>query len=395
MILSQLKSQDLTTVVGSEMELLLCCARTQLDASTVARVKSLLNREVDFAELDILADKHRVKPLVYQNLGKYATEAVNPIYFQQLRQECRYNSWRNMNLMNSLIEILRLLEANGIKAFSFKGPAFAASAYGNLSFRQIKDLDLLVAQDRFQQTVDLFVGLGYSLIVEVPWEFHLESSDGSYSIDLHREIIPQHLSCVGISDYAWKHIELFTFQDKVIPTLTPEACLLILCLNGTKEYWQRLNRICDVAELIRSQPNLDWHQVLEQSKTMGFKRLTFLGLILARNFLDAKIPNFVMREIQSDSKVDSLILEVSEKLLSQTWEPLGMVETTFFHIRTRERWRDKIKCFLGLMNHSGWISPSKNDLDFLPLPKFLYFIYFFIRPFRIIRKYSFGKSKSS
>ena len=142
-------------------------------------------------------------------------------------------------------------------------------------------LDLLVEEQNFQKALDLLVSQGYQPIVQVPWEFHLASSNGDYSIDLHREIVPKHLSCSLSSNYIWEHLQSFPLLGTTIPTLTPEACLLILCLNGTKEYWQRLNRICDVAELIRAHPNMDWQEVLQQAEKMGFKRVIFLGLLLA------------------------------------------------------------------------------------------------------------------
>lgn len=391
MLLSQLHSQDSATTVSSEMELLLCCARTEIEGKTVERIKCLLDRGIDFEELTALTSKHRVKPLLHHNLNKHASDKVSQSYLRQIKQDCRHNSWRNMSLMNQLTEILELLEANGIKAIAFKGPVLAASAYGNLSLRRIKDLDLLVEELDFQRTVDLFIGLGYKLIVKAAWEFHLESSDGSYSIDLHREIIPQHLSCPEISDYAWKNLEYFSFQGQKIPTLTPEACLLILCLNGTKDYWQRLNRVCDVAELIRSQPNLDWQEVWKQAERMGFKRLLFLSLFFARNLLGAKIPDFIEQKMQLDPALDSLALKVYKKLFSRTWKPCETVESTVFHIKNREQWRDKIQCFWSLIKLSDGMNPSQNDRDFLPLPKSLHFTYYLIRPFRIIGKYTLWK----
>lgn len=387
MVLSHSVDQELASAVSFEMELLLCCARKELDADTVERVKYLLDREVDLTELTNLTDRHRVQPLLFHNLNKYASRAISQSYLQRIKQECRYNSWRNMNLMNQLSKILKLLEDNKIRVIAFKGPVLAARAYGNLSLRQIKDLDLLIEPGSLEKAVDLLVGLGYKLIVQVPWEFHLESSDGSYSIDLHREIIPQHLSCSKISDYAWENIESISFLGKTIPALTPEACLLILCLNGTKDYWQRLNRICDVAELIRAHPNLDWRQIIEQAEKMGFKRLTFLGLHLAQNLLNAEIPDFVTQEIQSDLKVNSLAIEVDEKLFSRTWKPLYTVETTFFHIRTRERWRDKLQSFFGLMMLSGWLDSTKRELDVIPYPILLSFLYYLIRPIRVFSRY--------
>ncbi len=386
-ILNQLNSQESATGISPEMELLLCCARTQLDLTTVDRVRGLLKGDIDFTALFRLAALHRVKPLLYHNITRYFRESIPPSYFRQIQESCRHNSWRNMHLVKELIEILELFKANEIQAFSFKGPVLAASAYGNLSLRQISDLDFLVEEHNFQRAVDLLISQGYELIVRVPWEFHLKRRDRAYSIDLHREIVPKHLSCSLASSYVWENLELFSFYGTTVQNLTPEACLLIICLNGTKEYWNRLNRICDLAELIQANPNLDWQIVLEQAEKMGFRRLIFLSLLLARNLLDAKIPNFIWKQVQSDPVVNSLVLRVYEKLFSKTWEPCGTVETTFFHIKTRERWQDKTRSFLGLMLLSGWLHPTARDRDVIDLPILFSFLYYLIRPIRVFNRY--------
>lgn len=385
--LNQLNSQELATTITPEMEILLCCARTNLNSRTIDRVKGLLKQQIDITALIRLAAQHRVKPLLYHNLNKYASEFIPHSYLQQMQGECRNNSWRNMYLVKELVGILELFKANGIKAISFKGPVLAASAYGNLSLRQISDLDFLVEEHNFQRAVDLLVSQGYELIVQVPWEFHLKRRDRAYSIDLHREIVPKHLSCSLTSSYVWENLELFSFYGTTVQNLTPEACLLIICLNGTKEYWNRLNRICDLAELIQANPDLDWQMVLEQAEKMGFRRLIFLSLLLARNLLDAKIPNFIWKQVQSDPVVNSLVLRVYEKLFSKTWEACGTVETTFFHIKTRERWQDKTRSFFGLMLLSGWLHPTARDRDVIHLPILFSFLYYLIRPIRVFNRY--------
>lgn len=386
-ISSQLHSQESATAISPEMEILLCCARTNIDPAIIKRVKGLLEQNIDFTALINLAERHRVKTLLYHNLNKYASESIPQSYLQQMQGECRNNSWRNMYLTKELVAILKLFEANEIKAISFKGPVLAASAYGNLSLRQISDLDFLVEEQNFQKAVELLLSQEYKLIVQVPWEFHLKSSDRPYSIDLHREIVPKHLSCSLSSNYIWENLESFSFYGTTIQNLTPEASLLIICLNGTKEYWNRLNRICDLAELIQAHPELDWQRVLEQAEKMGLKRLIFLGLFLAKNLLDTKIPDSIWQQVQSDKVVNSLVLQVYEKLFAATWESCGTVETAFFHIKTRERWRDKTQSFFGLMMLSGWLHPTSKDRDVIPLPAVLSFLYYLIRPIRVLNKY--------
>lgn len=401
--LTQLYSQELATSISPEMELLLCCARTNLDLTTVERIKVLLQQNIDFTALISLAGRHRVQPLIYQNIIKYLPELIPQSHFLQMQKECRNNSWRNMYLTQELINTIQLLEANGIKAISFKGPVLAASVYGNLSLRQISDLDFLVKEQDFQKTADLFVSQGYKLRindsgktilvsgkinVKAHWEIHLLNNNSFNNIDLHQAIVPSHLFYPLSSDYPWQNQELFSLAGNQVLTVTPEANLLILCLNGTKDCWQSLSRICDLAELIRVYPNLDWQKIMENAEKMGLKRLIFLSLYLAKNLLEAKIPDFIWQQVQSDQVVIKLSQQlVSDRLFTESIKPIGMVESTLFCLKTRERWQDQILSFLGLINLSGWMNISSNDRNFLLLPSYLSFLYYLIRPIRILIKY--------
>ena len=375
----------------SEFQLLQYCARTHLDATAIDQVNSLLKTNIHFADLLTLADQHRVKPLLHHNLAKYFPETLARSELKPLQQQCRRTSLHNMYLMQELLDITAVLEKHGIQAISFKGPLLA-KIYGDLSLREIKDLDFIVLPSDFQKAVDVLTGKGYGLMLQVPWETHLaspvKSLTGTHSIDLHRDIVPKHLSCFKDSGELWNHVEPCFVLGRKAYGFTPDMLLFILCLNGTKESWFRLSRICDVAELVRAHPTMDWKRIVEMANRSGSRRLLFLGLCLAHQLLDAPLPAEIVNEINSDLAVKPLTAEVKKRLeaSSLTVEP-GEIERSLFHIKTRERWRDKIRSFLGLMAHSGWMNVTDNDRDFLALPAQLSFLYVFIRPIRILQTY--------
>src|SRR3712207_8653927 len=56
-------------------------------------------------------------------------------------------------------------------------------------------------------------------------------------------------------------------RSTLFPYTTLFRSLLILCVHGTKHIWGRLSWICDVAELLRTQPDMDWEYVLDRKST--------------------------------------------------------------------------------------------------------------------------------
>ena len=379
-------SAEIDPNTRSEIELLLCCARTKIDKGTAEQIKKLVEQEIDWEYLIEAANFHRVLSLLTQSLLATCTEAVPPDILARLRYVFHAQGKHNLFLTSKLLTLLNLFKEHHINAIPFKGPVLATSAYTNLLLRQYGDIDLLVQESDFQKAIALLVSQGYVQTIQTPWEVHLTSKN-SIDLDLHREIAPHHLSCSLSPTYVWAHLESFSLFGTIVPKLSPEASLLIICLNGNKECWRRLNRICDVAELIRSHPNLDWQQVWDESESMGFQQIIFLGLLLAHKLLGVKLPDFIWQQIQANALVCFLVEQISTQLFLPAGDSIGAVETTLFHIKTRERWQDKVQSFWGLMILSGWLQPTERDRDTIALSGMFSFLYYLIRPIRVLIKY--------
>ena len=72
--------------------------------------------------------------------------------------------------------------------------------------------------------------------------------------------------------------------------------------------------LCDIAELIRAHPQMDWQRLLEQAKTSGSKRMLLLGLFLANDLLRTDLPDDVWQRIQAAPKVQLLAQQVRAQL---------------------------------------------------------------------------------
>nr|RNJ70615.1 MAG: hypothetical protein EDM05_04025 [Leptolyngbya sp. IPPAS B-1204] len=370
----------------SEIKLLLCCARVQMDATTAAQIPALLQAGIDWDLLLQIAVQHGVAPLLYWSVKSACPDAVPPAVLQRLQRLFHINAQQNLLLTQELLRLLSLFEAEQIPVLPFKGPILALTVYQNLSLRQITDLDLLVDKSHRSQAIELLMAQDYEPRIEVPWETHLIRANGLYNIDLHSTLAPKHLSYPLQNREVWQHLESGWLGGKPVKMLTPEMDLLMLCLHGTKEGWHHLNRICDVAELVRTKP-LNWQLLQQQTEQWGMRRLISLGLLLAHDLLQVSLPQPAAEWIARDRTMGCLARSVKQTLFSPATGQIGEVERSLFHIRTRERFQDQFWSWWGLMEHSGWIKPTAEDQAFVPLPPALSSLYYLIRPFRVLRKY--------
>ena len=110
-----------------EIELLLCCARTQPSSEISQQIQNLVQQSIDWDFLLKTAARHKVLPLLYQNLKTLCPEAVPKPVLSELLNFFHTNAAHNLFLTQELLKILKLFQDNDIPVIPFKGPVLAAA----------------------------------------------------------------------------------------------------------------------------------------------------------------------------------------------------------------------------------------------------------------------------
>jgi hypothetical protein len=400
--------EDMTTLIQlpsktppanhPEIELLLCCARTHIDSETEKRILTLLEQDINWLYLIQTASRHGVVPLVYQSLKNTCCDAVPQNILKQLQDYFHTNALNNLYRTKELLKLLDLFKENGMSAVPFKGPVLAASAYGNLSLRQFCDLDILIHKPDALKIRELLVNNGYRLLIEelnnatpaqeamylqADCEYNFLRNDSRVAVEPHWGFTHRKF-CISLNpEHLWRRLGNISLAGVTVPTFSPEDSLLIVCINGTKDHWRSLKLICDVAEIIRSHQDLDWDAVMEQARIIGCYRILLLGLFLASDLLGAVLTEKVWHIVNTDVAVKSLAHQVREQLFANVAQPAKQFGSNFsvWDIQVRERKRDRVWYCFNLV-----FIPNEADAALLELPKSLYFMYFFLRPFRLVVK---------
>jgi hypothetical protein len=154
--------------------------------------------------------------------------------------------------------------------------------------------------------------------------------------------------------------------------------LLLLCVNGAKDLWRALEPVCAVSELLRAPAGLDWQRAVSLARRAGALRMLLVGLLLARDLLDAPLPSEVSRLADSDRAARRLAAEARRRLSEPQARPWGLAAETRFRLASRERLRDRARyCALRLL------TPTHRDCS-PELPPSLSFVYYALRPLRLL-----------
>jgi hypothetical protein len=394
--------KTLTVAMHPEDELLLCCARIQMETGRAEYIRMLLKEDLDWDYLFASALRHGMMPLLHWHLNAICPEAVPETCRHVLQTHFRHNTLHNMFLSSELCRLLRLFEAHSIAAIPFKGPVLAADIYGDLALRQFRDLDIMLHKQDILRAKALLMTHGYrplcefsnaeeNALLRYECEYVLARDSGSI-VELHWGFTPKFFCFALDPKLLWQSAKPVVLGDTTVLSFAPEDLLLILCVHGAKHCWERLAWLCDIAELLRVYPDINWDAVMMQARALGSMRMLCLGLFLARDALGASFPEIVWRQVQTDRVVGSLATHVYDQWFCEDLPPrLVLAATTcVFYLRMRERWRDRIQYCLRYFPYHVFhnvIPPNAIDEAFLPLPASLSFLHYISRPVRLCRQY--------
>ena len=294
------KLQKTAGCVESEISLLICCAKSTIDAEDREIINSLLQNDIDWKYLIETGQKHKILPLLYANLIAVRSDLFEKDQIQQFQNLLQSNITKNFFLTAELLEILNYLQINRIEAIPVKGVVLANLAYSNFGLRSISDLDIIVRKKDFIKTQELLIAHEYkasSINKEVYYQQaqYYKKKNIVIGIDLHYEFAPKNHFAAVDSSLFWANTEYSKIGNQDIKVFALEYTLIHLCLEGVKEHWRSLNRLCDVSELIFKQ-EINWKLLLANAETLNKKEVVLLGLYLVHTILNTPIPDDILSE---------------------------------------------------------------------------------------------------
>lgn len=334
-----------------ELELLLTCARREMSADHTRHALELLDHSFNWALLLEQARAHRLFPLLHWHWKRSLRLDFPAEIAQQLDGRFRANVARSLLLVRDLVNIVELLARHGIPVVPFKGPALAESLYGNAALRECVDLDIFIRRRDVREAIRTLVSAGYAdgkqltpaqqnAFMATQYEYSFLSPSG-IPVELQWRIVPRYFSLALSEEQYWSRIQPLTVCGREMNSLSCEDLLLLLCFHGGKHGWEKLIWLADVAELMVSNPHLDWEYVLDQARRAGGLRMLLLGVVLANRLLGTTVPRNLEQPLARDPAVERIAEGIGRDLVRA--ELPTYVKSQLYLLRVRERWQDRLR----------------------------------------------------
>ena len=352
--------------------------------------------------LTTMAISHGILPLVYKSIKEFNANAPsgNALGVHEIlpafKQQYLNIASRNMLMSAELIRIMKLLDENNIEALAFKGPALSQMAYGDITLRQYVDLDILVDEKHTFKAGELISSSNYipdsdinflknEKLLEVSSDLGFSNERNNIYIELHWKLFRKKFSkTMNELNIRSNHTSI-EIQGKKIKTLQTDLLLVYLCSHGSKHMWERIEWITDIDRLIRNVQSINWEEVWEYARKMHSINTLLLGLSLSQGLFDTDLPTFIEEKIDSHKnihllKADTLgLLANNTSTLTQDFRITAIFKKFNYHAKLYDSFWDKTKFYFTIL-----FKLTPDDVLNIDLPKQLYFLYYFIRPFRLI-----------
>lgn len=346
-------------------------------------------KNIDWDFLLKLISRHGLLPLINRFSKQPATNCI-PIHFQAKTQKAYQDSVRkNLFLTYCLERLLSRLAEAGIEALPYKGPALAIQLYGDSSMRQFGDLDILVRPSDVKAAMEILGSEGffpknpvrpawYDDLIRSQYHFCLVNREKDVTVELHWGLLYGHHGLHLEMDLLWEKTDKLKLILKEFPVPSIENLIFILIIHGFHHLWENLAWLADVHFLIEDHSRLDWACLLSLGTRFSCERMLLASLALAGDMLKTPLPPFINEQIVSDSVALKIAKRMKDKILEGRIEYYPSWEKFFLLLRERRLLRDKVK-----MAVVALISPSNDDLEFLPLPRPVGILYLMLRPLRL------------
>lgn len=380
-----------------ERRLLIGCARTRMTPSAASQIRQIASKPLRWDYLLQTAAENSVLPLLAVHLPVVAPDAFTSEQFAQLKAAARAAGIRSLQLSAELIRVLDALRSQGISALPYKGPVVAMQAYGDLALREFEDLDIILSQRDMDRANKVLLALNYrprspwlfDSAALVPGEYKYVDAGRRLIVELHTELTLRHFPVAPDLDEMSKQGTDVAIGGHSIHTFSAEDTLLLLCVHGAKDFWERISWITDVSEFTQRVADLNWHRVFDRAQELKAGRMVLLGLALASDLLETPLPEDVRARIAADATVVMVAKQIAQKLLTDD----RSVRTAAQSFRYR---RQMVPGALDSWRYGLRLAtaPAEEDWTMVRLPRALAPLYVVFRPFRLFRKYGVTQQKT-
>lgn len=337
-----------------------------------------------------LAEEHCSQGVVAAQLAGTGFASVPAPAREKLQAMMRAQHLFALSMSAELFRILADFSKANIEIIPVKGPVISLLAYDDPAVRSYSDLDLLLRQRDIQQATQRMLALGFDPRVplsviqggRIPGEYVFRRPGTQCIVELHTERTFRHYPKPMRVEEMFARKRRLSMDGREVPALGLEDELVLTCIHGAKDFWERLMWVSDVAAIVAKHPEIDWGKARRAAAEVGAERMLHVGILLPVLLFGTNLPPGMAEDIRRDPAAEKLCAEI------QGWLPYASYRLASVQRRALYRMRMAGGGFAGaryLLRLS--LSPAEEDWEERAEERTSWFRDAVRRPIRLMRKY--------
>jgi putative nucleotidyltransferase-like protein len=379
-----------------EMALVILVCRVYLGKAPGAELREYISaNKIDWPLFERIITVHQVRPLIYKALSAN-TALIDSVFLENLRRNCFHIATGNLQKLEELTRISRLLQDNGIRNVPYKGVILSYFLFGDFISRETADIDVLIDASDFGKTRAILSKEGYEskyynpdfeqqfLSTSHELQFRKTSASGIIKIEVHWAATNTMMNIPLPNSLIFSDLETMKLPGGAVSIFNLQHHLLVLLVHhGVNDVWRVLRHTLDITLFLdKYQSAIDWQAFRAATIKYKVRHTTEIGFLIAEQLFGVETPAPFKSESRLPCKIlDNLLTFPAIKKSKLTSANLGQ------QLLLRDSLADKLSVLLSY-GKTG-IQPNVRDMEAYPLKKHWYWLYYFIKPIRII----FGKKK--
>jgi len=381
-------------MLSGEARLLLLCARTKLSDAERTVLRQLIEQGVDWDAVLVAAKSNFVQVLVRRHVLDAAADRVPAGVLVELDRLRTFSTMRAMEVVRIQHMLVKeILDPGAIRHVFVKGASLSQRYYGDVFLRQYRDIDVLVEARSLATIGYALQSRGY-VVTNPEWDgfgvqdlaafcrftcaLEMRSPTGVL-IEIHRTL--DNTGCVFSTRAYLAAAITSSCGDKPIKVLPTAELFVYLCFHHSRHYWSSLHWCADLPAL-GEDPEYAPERVMQLARQAGMEGLVRECLTLRRN-LQALGLHGNLPAGEDASRLLADCLQAIETSLAPTDSMDSAAhDDELLEPDFRYPWQKS----LGYRWRFQWARwhPSTNDYNALPLPLRWHWLYYLIKPFRVL-----------
>ena len=377
---------------GAEIALLILLGRLRYRTATAGEVQSFINtRPINWELFTRIITVHQVRPFVYNIFAAHGIQ-TDTAFYNKLKLDTIRIASGNLLKLKELVRIHEALKKAGVKSMPYKGVVLSQLLYNDYISRETSDIDFIIQPQDFAIARDVLVQDGYNstyyynaeyrdLFLKSDNEllFAKTTSKEKYKIEIHWAITHKMMDIPFNDEEVFRGTTNEHLLNSDVEVLSVQNCLLALLIHhGVNDIWRTVRHSIDIATFIgKYYSDIDWKEVELLTKRYRIYKTTCLGLSLCKEIYGIEIP----KEFTTN---DGLLKKIVHNMLR--FPPIKRkklsTENILQQFRLRDSLQDKIRLAGAYLSTA--LLPNIRDVEAWPISAKWRFLYYFIKPFRLV-----------